>query len=496
MGEPVMSRLSGLTSWNADWKGVKVLVVGLGVTGFSVADTLWELGCEAIVVTAEASDKHVAILDVIGVEYAITADENEMVRRAAAFAPDIIVVSPGIPPRHPIVAWAHTESIQIWSDIELAWRVRDKVLTAEWILITGTNGKTTTTQLTTHFLTTAGFRAAAVGNIGVPVLDAVRDPTGFDFLVVEISSFQLHWLPAVGEGAIRPIVSACLNIAEDHLDWHGSVEAYRAAKGAVYRNTRKSVFYSRIDPVTEALVRDANVEEGCEAIGFGLVTPDTGELGTIDGLLVDRAFVADRRNNAQELTTVDHLAELGFATPHMILNILAASGMALSVGATAADVAAGLDSFQLDHHRCETVTEYGGVTWVDDSKATNAHAANASLRAFPSLVWIVGGMFKGTQIDELVQAHLSRLRAVIAIGVDRDEPRRVMAAWAPDVPFIEIESDNVMDAAVAAAANHASPGDTVLLAPAAASMDQFVDYADRGRQFQAAVRAHVGLTDE
>ncbi len=491
-----MSRLVGLTSWNADWKGLKVLVVGLGVTGFSVADTLWELGCETFVVSASASDEHTAILDVIGVAYAIEPDQNNMVPLAADFAPDLIVVSPGISPQHPIVMWAATGTIQIWSDIELAWRIRDKVLTSEWILITGTNGKTTTTQLAAHFLSTAGFRVAAVGNIGVPVLDAVRDPTGFEFLVVEISSFQLHWLPTGGEGALRPVASACLNIANDHLDWHGSFEAYRAVKGAVYHNTRKSVFYSRIDPATEALVRDANVEEGCEAIGFGLVTPDTGELGTIDGILVDRAFVSDRRNNAQELTTVDHLSELGFATPHMILNILAASGMALSVGASAADVAAGLDSFQLDHHRCETVAEHGGVTWVDDSKATNAHAANASLRAFPSLVWIVGGMFKGTQIDELVQAHRSRLRAVIAIGVDRDEPRRVMAEWAPDVPFIEIVADDVMNAAVSAAARNASPGDTVLLAPAAASMDQFDDYADRGRQFQAAVRAQVGLTDD
>lgn len=491
-----MSRLSGLTSWNADWKGVKTLVVGLGVTGFSVADTLWELGCDVLVVSERASEDHVAILDALGVDHAIVPDEAEMVRRADAFEPDLIIVSPGVSPRHALVDWAQSKSIQVWSDIELAWRVRDKVSVAEWILITGTNGKTTTTQLTAHFLDTAGFRVAAVGNIGIPVLDAVRDPTGFDFLVVEISSFQLHWLPSVGEGALRPLVSACLNVAEDHLDWHGSFEAYRAAKGAVYSNTRQAVFYSRIDPVTEALVREANVEEGCEAIGFGLVTPDTGELGTIDGLLVDRAFVADRRNNAQELATVDFLAERGFATPHMILNILAASGMALAVGATAVDIASGLDSFEADHHRCETVAEHGGVVWVDDSKATNAHAANASLRAFPSLVWIVGGLFKGTQIDELVQAHLSRLRAVIAIGSDRDEPRRVMAAWAPDVPFIEIESDNVMAAAVSAAAALASPGDTVLLAPAAASMDQFIDYADRGRQFQAAVREQLEITDE
>lgn len=492
-----MTRLTGLTSWSADWKGLKVVVVGLGVTGFSVADTLWELGCDIRVLAATASAEHTAILNALGVSSAIVPDDSEMVVQALEFDPDLVIVSPGISPRHPIVSWAGDAGVPVWSDIELAWRVRDKVSVAEWILITGTNGKTTTTQLTEHFLRTSGFRVAAVGNIGVPVLDAIRDPMGFEVLVVEISSFQLHWLPSVGEGALRPIVSACLNIADDHLDWHGSAEAYRAAKGAVYANTRKAVFYNRIDPVTESLVRDANVEEGCEAIGFGLVTPDTGELGTIDGLLVDRAFIPDRRNQAQELTTIDHLAELGLATPHMILNILAAAGMSLSVGATPTDVAAGLDTFEMDHHRCETIAEHGGVVWVNDSKATNAHAANASLRAFPSLVWIVGGLFKGTHIDELVQAHASRLRAVIAIGEDRDEPRRVMDAWAPAVPFIEIDrSDDVMRAAVASAANIAQPGDTVLLAPAAASMDQFADYADRGRQFHTAVMEYVGRADD
>lgn len=487
---------AGLTSWHADWKDLRVLVVGLGVTGFSVADTLWELGANALVVARDASDAHTTMLDALGVSYELTADDSAMVAAAEAFQPELIIVSPGLNPRHAIVTWGQSAGVPVWSDLELAWRVRDKVRAAEWILITGTNGKTTTTQLTTHVLNTAGFRAAAVGNIGVPVLDAVRDPMGFDFFVVEVSSFQLHWLPGVGDGALRPVSSACLNIADDHLDWHGSAAAYRAAKGAVYSNTRNAVLYSTADPVTEALVRDANVEEGCEAIGFGFMTPDTGELGTIEGLLVDRAFVADRRNNAQELVTVDHLAELGFATPHMILNILAASGLALSVGATAEAVAEALDSFEVDHHRCETVAEFGGIRWVDDSKATNAHAANASLRSFPSLVWIVGGLFKGTTIDELVQAHGSRIRAVIAIGEDRDEPRRVMQQWAPDVPFVEVTGSDVMTEAVTAAASFAEDGDTVLLAPAAASMDQFVDYADRGRQFALAVKAHLGLDDE
>ncbi|MDP4586525.1 MAG: UDP-N-acetylmuramoyl-L-alanine--D-glutamate ligase, partial [Microbacteriaceae bacterium] len=140
--------------------------------------------------------------------------------------------------------------------------------------------------------------------------------------------------------------------------------------------------------------------------------------------------------------------------------------------------------------------EFGGVTWVNDSKATNSHAANASLRSFPSIVWIVGGLFKGTHIDELVQAHASRLRSVIAIGTDRDEPRRVMEEWAPHVPFAEIDSVDVMHEAVRVAASLAQPGDTVLLAPAAASMDQFTDYAERGRQFQAAVHAIVNPADE
>lgn len=491
-----MSRMAGLTSWNADWKGLKVLVVGLGVSGFSVADTLWELGAVPLVATERSSVEHRAILDALGVRCVITPTAGDVVTHANDFAPDLVIVSPGILPEHPIVGWAKDNGVPIWSDIELAWRVRDKVKTSEWILITGTNGKTTTTQLTAHFLATAGFRVAAVGNIGVPVLDAVRDPTGFDYLVVEISSFQLHWLPSEGDGAVRPLASACLNIADDHLDWHGSVEAYQAAKGAVYTNTRRAVFYSRVDPVTERLVRDANVEEGCEAIGFGFQTPDTGELGTVDGLLVDRAFIADRRNQAQELTTVDHLAEIGFATPHMILNILAAAGMSLCAGATAEDIAAGLDTFEADSHRCETVAEYGGITWVNDSKATNAHAANASLRSFPSIVWIVGGLFKGTHIDELMQAHASRLRAIIAIGVNRDEPRRAAQEWAPDVPFHEIVSAEVMAEAVRLAASLAQPGDTVVLAPAAASMDQFVDYAERGRHFKTAVHEIVTPTDD
>jgi UDP-N-acetylmuramoylalanine--D-glutamate ligase len=481
-------------------QGQHILILGLGSSGLAMARWCAEMGAEVTVADTREAPANLVVLNTELPEVhfksgplGVNLIEGTSVR--AVFA------SPGLAPAETAPVIEAAQALGLWVGGELSLFVQalenlkaTRDYAPQVLAITGTNGKTTVTALTGQLMARAGKTVKVAGNIGPTLLDTLRLSMATELpevWVLELSSFQLD-----NAGSFEPSAATVLNITQDHLDWHGSVEAYRAAKGAVYHNTRKSVFYSRIDPVTEALVRDANVKEGCEAIGFGLVTPDTGELGTIDGILVDRAFVPDRRNNAQELTTVDHLAELGFATPHMILNILAASGMALSVGASAVDVAAGLDSFQLDHHRCETVTENGGVTWVDDSKATNAHAANASLRAFPSLVWIVGGMFKGTQIDELVQAHRSRLRAVIAIGVDRDEPRRVMAAWAPDVPFIEIDTDDVMNAAVSAAALNASPGDTVLLAPAAASMDQFVDYADRGRQFQAAVRAHVGLTDD
>lgn len=484
--------VDNLTSWNADWSPVRAFVVGLGVTGFAVADTLWELGARVHVSYERGSEDHQTMLNALGVEHSVATDPDATVNDAAIFDPNLIIVSPGMSPRHPIVRWAESRGIPLWSDIELAWRVRDKVRAAEWILITGTNGKTTTTQLTAHFLRTAGHRAIECGNIGVPVLDAVRDPQGYDFLVVELSSFQLHWLSTTGAGALHPLASTCVNVAEDHYDWHGSSEGYRNAKAAVYSNTKVACVYSTVDHITEAMVEVADVHEGCRAIGFGFMVPGPSSFGTIEGLLVDRAFIENRRETAQELTTIDRLAELNMAQPHMILNILAAAALARSTGISAESVSAGIDSFIVDHHRCEIIVEADGVTWVDDSKATNAHAANASLRAFPSIVWIVGGLFKGTRIDELVQAHASRLRGVVVIGGNREEPLRALATHAPSVPVTEINDDDVMSAAVARAAEFAQPGDTVLLAPAAASMDQFVDYADRGRQFQACARNLTG----
>ena len=491
-----MRDFDSLTSWHADWSGLRVAVLGLGATGFSVADTLIELGSQVIVTSASATGDRPEMLEVIGGRLLVEPDPAVLPGDLVEFSPELIIVSPGIPLDHAILTWAQAAGLPIWGDIELAWRLRDKVSPpAEWILVTGTNGKTTTTQLASHLLTRAGRRAAGVGNIGVPVLDAIRYPAGFDVLVVELSSFQLHWMPRTGPGAVHPLASACLNIAEDHLDWHGSFDAYVESKGTVFANTRVACIYNIADERTMHLVEDAEVEEGCRAVGFGLGAPGPSDLGVVDGLLVDRAFHDDRHHAALELTTVSELREVGLASPHMAANVLAASALVRAAGLSQEEVHDGIATFEVDHHRTETIEVADGIMWVDDSKATNPHAANASLSSFPSVVWIVGGLLKGVDIGSLVAQHAPRLRSAIVIGSDRLGVLSAFARHAPDVPLIEVVADEtgqVMPEAVRLAATVAQDGDVVLLAPAAASMDQFTDYADRGSRFASAVRAHLG----
>ncbi len=486
------ARVSALTSWHDDWSGVRVVVLGLGVSGFAAADTLAELGCAVTVLSRDADEERARILPVIGVELVVEADERAAREALLAREPELVIVSPGFAPEHPLLLAAQESGAELWGDVGLAWRVRDKVRAAEWITITGTNGKTTTTQLTATMLLAAGTRVAPCGNIGTPVLDAVRDPAGFDVLVVELSSFQLHALPTTGPGALRPLASACLNLADDHLDWHGGPAAYVAAKAKVYANTRVACVYNLADAATRRMVEEADVVEGCRAIGFGADTPGPSDVGVVDDVLVDRAFLEERATTALELATLADLREAGLATPHGLANALAAAALARAAGAPPAAVRDGLRAFRVDAHRTERVTEADEVLWIDDSKATNAHAASASLSAYRSVVWIVGGLLKGVDLTPLVLQHRERLRAVILIGIERDALREAFARHAPALPLFEVEehdTERVMPAAVRLAASVAQAGDTVLLAPAAASMDQFDDYADRGRRFATAVTA-------
>ena len=486
-----MTDLEQLTSWHSDWKGLKALVFGLGVSGFSAADTLAELGAKTLVVAEKAEADLLDILDVIGVPYVTGEAATGVPSAAEEFEPDVIIVSPGIRPQNPLLVWARERGVAIWVDIDLAWRLRDKTgRLAHWFTVTGTNGKTTTVQLLTAMLNQGGIKAEACGNIGKPILDAIRDPEGFDALVVELSSFQLHYL-----GEIYPFSSAVLNLADDHLDWHGGFEAYKAAKAKVYENTVAACVYNVMDKSTEAMVEDADVVEGARAIGFTLGVPTRSQVGFVEDILCDRAFLDDRANNALEIATLEDLAEIGVLTPHLMANTAAAAAMARSAGVEPADIREAIRNFRLDAHRIELVAEANGVRWIDDSKATNPHAADASLASFESVVWVVGGLLKGVDISDLVKKYAGKLAAAIVIGKDRAAVLEALAKNASQVPVVEITAEagqQVMDEAVAAAAKYAKDQDVVLLAPAAASMDQFKDYADRGGSFARAALAWIG----
>lgn len=462
-----------------NWQGKRVTVAGLGVSGIPAARVLRGLGAEVTVVNDgddERARAQAAELEKLGVtvrlgDGATLPDSTELV-----------VTAPGWKPDKPLFQAAAAAGVEIWGDVELAWRLRGAGA-APWLAVTGTNGKTTTVRMLASILAAAGLRTAAVGNIGVSLLDAVTGEEPYDVLAVELSSYQLHWAPS-----LRAHSGAVLNLAPDHLDWHGSMAAYTADKGRIYAGNSVACVYNVADPATEDLVRAADVEEGCRAIGFTPGPPGPSQLGVVDGILVDRAFVENRRERAQELAQV---SDVNPSVPHNIANALAAAALARAFGVEPAAVRDGLRAFRPDPHRIEHVAEIAGVTYIDDSKATNTHAAEASLAAYDPIVWIAGGLAKGATFDELVGASAKRLRGVVLIGADRALIREALARHAPEVPVMDLDRTDTgaMSAAVREAARLAQPGDTVLMAPACASMDMFVNYNKRGEAFADAVHA-------
>lgn len=464
----------------------RVVVAGLGVSGRAARDVLAGLGARVTTVDDRAED----------------AD----VREVAAFLAgdglagvDVVVASPGWPPAHPLLAAARAAGVPVWSEVELAWRLRVDRDTgdgpAPWLAVTGTNGKTTTVEMLASVLQAAGRRTAAVGNVGTPVVLAATDPA-LDVLAVELSSFQLHHTESMAAQA-----AAVLNVAADHLDWHGSLDAYAADKGRIYSGVEVACVYNAADRTTEDLVREAEVADGAVAVGFTLGSPGVGQVGLVDRMLVDRGFATLRHTHAAELATFDDLAHLagpdGLA-PHVVQNALAAAALALAHGVPPEAVGAGLRAYAPGAHRIATVAEVDGVRYVDDSKATNAHAAAASLASFAggSVVWVAGGLAKGATFDELVARRADRLHAVVLIGVDAAPLADALARHAPQVPVVRVDpgdTGSVMSRAVTEARRlaetRAAAGTTVLLAPASASMDQFASYAARGEAFAAEVRA-------
>jgi UDP-N-acetylmuramoylalanine--D-glutamate ligase len=470
------------------WQGLNVCVVGARVVGISAAYALLGLGARVLL-----CDRY---------------DDPETAGRAAPVAErgaslrlgddrtlpgdcDLLVVVPGIPPSAPIVAAARTAGVPVWGDAELAWRLRRPLPDggyAPWLGLTGTNGKTTAVRMLASMLEAAGKRAVACGNVGFPLVDAVLAEQPYEVLAVELSSYQLHWSESLSLYA-----AAVLNVAPDHLDWHGSMEQYVAAKAKIYERCQVACVYNVADEMTEHMVEEADVEEGCRAIGFTLGAPGLSMLGVVDGILADRAFIEDRRTSAAELGTVYDVEP---HAPHNVANALAAGALARAYGVPVEAVRDGLRAFRPDPHRIEFVAVLDGVDYVDDSKATNTHAAAASLAAYEHIVWIAGGLAKGAEFEDLVERAAKRLRGVVLLGQDRAVIARALAEKAPGVPVLDVGgADTGLDARAAieavldAASSLASRGDTVLLAPACASMDLFESYNQRGDLFAAAVRA-------
>ncbi|MCX6397788.1 MAG: UDP-N-acetylmuramoyl-L-alanine--D-glutamate ligase [Propionibacteriales bacterium] len=467
------------------WDGIKAVVAGMGVSGFAAADNLTHLGASVTALDeSEAGDRpeKATLLEILGATIRLGEGSTSTLPDDV----DVLVTSPGWRPDAPLLAQAAARGVPVWGEVELAWRLRDPNHPAPWLAVTGTNGKTTTVQMLEQMLRRAGLRTVACGNVGLPIVEAVMTESensgaAYDVLAVELSSFQLHYTSSMSAHS-----AAVLNVAEDHLDWYPSMAAYTSDKGRIYRDVQQACVYNVADPVTEQLVRDADVVEGARAIGFTLGMPSVGMLGLVEDVLVDRAFIENRRDAAAELCTV---ADLATPAPHFVANALAAAALARSYGVAPAAVRDALRDFVPDGHRIAEVATFAGNTWVDDSKATNPPAALASLQAYDPVVWIAGGLAKGARFDDLVRGVRDRLRGVVLLGTDAPLIAEALARHAPDVPVIRLgpSETSPMDSAVAQAAALARPGDTVLLAPGCASMDMFANYGARGDAFAEAV---------
>jgi len=453
-----------------NFSGQRILVLGAGVTGLVVARSLSKRGA-----LISIADDQVSAVDGFDVALSKTFDVKNF---------DAVMVSPGWKPDHPLVNESIAAGVKIMNEVDLAWALKmDLAPNQRWIALTGTNGKTTTVEMTAAMLREGGISAIACGNVGTTVLESVENSENYDVLVLELSSFQLHWLREATFVAV-----AILNIAPDHVDWHGDFESYAAAKFSILDRASTGIF-SANDP--EVLTRATHWQG--RKVFFSLDTPGPGEMGVVEELLVDRAFVA----NPQEAAMIAEVLEVVPTVPHSVSNALAAAGLARTVGVDHESIRRAIKNFKPGRHRIETILEKDGITWINDSKATNPHAAAASLLGTLSAIWIAGGLAKGAQMDQLIERCKSRIKAAILIGTDRELIATELRRQVPEVEIVYIETDSdyvkggasnsLMEAVVSAAKSRAIAGDTVLLAPACASMDQFISYADRGDRFASAV---------
>ena len=455
------SGLSPKMSFVTELSGKSCLVIGAGVTGRAVHEALLKFGALSKIFDEKVSGKN----DVI----------NELPKGI-----ELAIVSPGWKMDHPAILKLKSAGTKVIGEIDFAWQVKQVLApNQKWIALTGTNGKTTTIKMIESIFQAAKIYGVACGNVGQTVISSVCVEKPFDYLAIELSSFQIQWseLPRYQSVAI-------LNIAEDHIDWHGSFEDYAAAKLKLLKQAEKS-FVNKSDPELVKRVGKENV------IWFSLETPNPNELGLVENLLIDRTF-SPTPSQANEIA---ELVDITPTAPHNVLNALAASALVLSIGINYEAIKLGLRNFSPDHHRMELVLSKNEINWIDDSKATNPHAAAASLLSYFQIIWIAGGLAKGASMDEIVSRCAKRIKSVILIGQDRELISDAFAKFSPATEIIRVDqstdSKQLMNDVVMQAIKLAKPGDTVLLAPACASMDQFDSYVERGQLFAQAVKAQV-----
>jgi len=470
----------------------QILVTGLGVTGEATARSLKKLGYQVTVFEERDDERHREVaheLSQLGIRTVFAIPQE---------FPPLLITSPGWRPDHPVLLAALAQGAQIMGEIEFAFLHDRKEFLAssgsrnkrKWIGITGTNGKTSTVGMVESIFKAAGFSAIACGNVGTPVIEIITGDQFYEYLIVELSSFQLHWSTALELDA-----AALLNIDDDHLDWHGSFSEYLDAKLKIFNGASHALINSDDPKLHEAL--DKLLAER-DITTFTLQVPQYGQIGLVEELLIDRAFTCSQ-STAIELAT---LADINPPAPHNVANALAAAGLARVFDISAEAIREGLRDFTPGHHRIEMISQAREITWINDSKATNPHAANASLAAFDSVVWIAGGLAKGADMNTLIKRRSAQIRAAILIGADRDLISAGLKKYGAHIEIIMIDEKSslvdeekakqLMRDVVFAASKVAQPGDTVLLAPACASMDQFQSYAQRGEFFAEAVRELVG----
>ncbi len=441
-------------------KGAKCILFGAGVTGAPTLDYLKSKGATVISVDEKVQGD--------GIKH--TLEKKDLVGVGLA------IVSPGWRVDHPLISLVREAGIEMISEIDLAWKVKQQICPNQrWIALTGTNGKTTTVQMLESMLIESGINAKACGNLGYTAIEAVVNSRA-DILALELSSFQLEWsnLAHFEAGAI-------LNIAEDHIDWHQSFENYLAAKLKI----------SQLADLVILNKDDQHLAKNGKTLSkpitwISLQVPSKGEIGLVENLIVDRAFIKD---------DAEALFEISDVTPsvgHNVSNAMAAATLARSVGAKSDAIANALRNFKLDHHRLEVVHKSGGITFINDSKATNPHAAIAALYSQMESIWIAGGLAKGAAMDELAQRCKNRIKAAILIGSDAPIIKEALLKQAPNLAIyttdLNLKGMDVMRSVMSIVKEIAVSGDVVLLAPACASMDQFKNYADRGESFTAAAK--------